>query len=87
VTYDSYVTTPYGASATTTECIYRIDLENLFLAICRDEFFMVEGWEKPRAHDKQRYEQLNIWLRFGSVVANRRVQGVLYNIPNNTDAD
>lgn len=86
VIYDPAVTTPYGASATTTECIYWLNTAELGLAIRRDEFLDVEPWEAPRTHDKQRYFQSNIWLRYTPFVSHRRVQGVLYNLPQNPDA-
>ena len=85
--YDPAVTTPYGASATTTECIYICDFSELGLAVRKDEYFMVEGWQAPITKDKQRFYQANIWLRYTPYVLNRRIQSLVYNMPNNTDAD
>jgi len=83
--YDPSVTVPTGATAS-TECIYTLDLAELGMAVKRNEFFDVEKWEAPRTHDKQRYYQMNIWLRFTPFVSNRRIQGGLYNLPANADA-
>jgi len=85
VVYDPSVTVPGGATAS-TECMYVLDLNHIGLAIRKDEFFEVEGWDRPHVKDKQRYYQANIWLRYTPFVSNRRIQGVLYNMPANADA-
>jgi len=83
--YDSAVAGPIGATAS-TESIYFLDYNEIGVRIRSDQYFKVEGWEAPRAHDKQRYYQLNLYLRCVPYVTNRRIQGVLYNIPANADA-
>ena len=83
--YDHAATVPTGATAS-TECIYLADLREMGLAVHNGEFFRVEPWEAPRAHDNQRYFQTNIWLRYTPFVTWRDIQGVLYNIPANPDA-
>lgn len=84
--YDSDMPTAAGAD-TNSESISYIDLSELGMAIKPQEYFRVEEWEPPRAHDKQRFYQTNIWLRWTPFVSHRRVQGLLYNLPNNADAD
>jgi len=83
--YDSYVTVPNGGTAS-KEVIYFLDYNSLGISFKADQYFHVEGWEKPRAHDKQRYYQMNIWYRMVPYVFNRRVQGVIENIQANPDA-
>ena len=83
--YDGNVQVPLGATAS-TEAIYFLDYNELGINIKENEYFRVEGPEAPRAHDNQRYYQLNLWIRFVPFCTNRRVQGVMYNIPANPDA-
>jgi len=83
--YDTAVTVPTGATAS-TESVYVLDMNEFGLAVRRDEFLDVEAWDAPRPKDKQRFYQTNIWLRYTPFVSNRRIQGVLYNLPANPDA-
>lgn len=83
--YDASVTVPQGATGS-TECIYFNDYNELGLNFKANQYFKVEGWEAPRVHDLRRFHQMNIWTRFVPYTFNRRVQGVLYNIPANADA-
>lgn len=84
VIYDPSVQEPYGATAS-TEAIYCLDYSELGINIKRNEYFAVEPWEAPRTKDRQRYYQSNIWLRYTPYVTNRRIQGVIYNLPANGD--
>ncbi|HUT59436.1 MAG TPA: phage major capsid protein [Phycisphaerae bacterium] len=83
--YDAAVTGPIGATAS-TESIYFLDYSEFGVNFKANEYFKVEGWEAPRAHDNQRFYQMNIWYRLVPYVTNRRIQGVLYSIPANSDA-
>jgi len=83
--YDSAVTGPYGATAS-TESIYFLDYNEFGVNFKANEYFKVEGWEAPRAHDVRRFHQMNIWYRCVPYVTNRRIQGVLHSIPANSDA-
>jgi len=76
---------PNGATAS-TEAVYLADLSELGLHCKRDEFFEVDTWDAPRPKDQQRFYQMNIWFRGIPAVTNRRIQGVMYNIPANSDA-
>lgn len=83
--YDANVQVPTGATAS-TEAVYVQDLRELGLHVKRAEFFDVDRWDPPRPKDRQRFYQTNIWLRYIPAVTNRRIQGVLYNLPANPDA-
>jgi hypothetical protein len=83
--YDGNTQVPWGATAS-TEAIYFLDYNEFGVNIKENCYFKVEGPEPPRAHDKQRYHQLNLWIRMVPYCTNRRVQGVLYNMPANPDA-
>jgi len=83
--YDSAVTVPSGATAS-TDCIYFLDYNTFKVDFKANQYFRVGGWEAPREHDVKRYYQLNIWVKLAPYTDNRRVQGVLYNIPANPDA-
>ena len=83
--YDGAVTVPTGATAS-TECIYYLDYNEFGVCFKRVECFALKNWEAPRNHDKQRYHEALILSRFTPYVTNRRVQGVLYNLPANPDA-
>ena len=82
--YDGYVQVPNGGTAS-REAVYVLDLKELGLHVKRDQFFHVESWDKPRAKDAQRFYQMNIWFRGIPAVLDRRIQGVLYDIPANPD--
>lgn len=84
VAYDGSVTVPTGATAS-TECLYFLDFNELGINIKSKEYFKLEPWEAPRAHDKQRYYQSNMWMRWTPYVTARRIQGVLYNMTANSD--
>lgn len=83
--YDSNVTVPTGATAS-TEAIYNIDLQSTGICFKKNEYFKVEPWTFPTPHHTQRYVRSNILIRRTPYVMNRRDNGVLYNIPANPDA-
>lgn len=83
--YDDNTQVPNGATAS-TEAVYALDLNEAAMHVKRDEFFDVEQWEAPRTKDKQRFYQMNIWFRGTPAVTLRNIQGVMYNIPANSDA-
>jgi len=82
--YDGYIQVPNGGTAS-REAVYVMDLKDLKLHVKRDQFFHVENWDAPRAKDSQRFYQLNIWFRGMPALSDRRIQGVLYDVPANAD--
>lgn len=82
--YDTYVTAPTGATAS-TEALFDLDLNSIGIAFHKKEYFKVQGWEEPRAHDRQQYVQGNLWARWTPWCSNRRDHAVMYDLPANPD--
>ena len=82
--YDPAVTIPYGATAN-TEAIYGLNKSTFFIGIRREENFRYVDWEAPREHDQPKTYVASCTVRMTPGVTNRKVQLVIYNIPQNTD--